>query len=109
MKKIEAIIQPFKLDEVKEALKSIGIDGMTITEIGALYRVHASTVARWIARSRQTILDQTRRLLRDRLRLGTQELEPDCRHAERSVGCGGPEARADDPCGGVTASTRGGR
>jgi nitrogen regulatory protein P-II 1 len=33
MKKIEAIIQPFKLDEVKEALKSIGIDGMTITEV----------------------------------------------------------------------------
>src|SRR4051812_42979753 len=33
MKKIEAIVQPFKLDEVKEALKSIGIDGMTITEV----------------------------------------------------------------------------
>src|SRR5262245_36852812 len=33
MKKIEAIIQPFKLDEVKEALKSAGIDGMTITEV----------------------------------------------------------------------------
>jgi nitrogen regulatory protein P-II 1 len=33
MKKIEAIIQPFKLDEVKEALKEIGIDGMTITEV----------------------------------------------------------------------------
>ena len=33
MKKIEAIIQPFKLDEVKEALKSIGIDGMTIAEV----------------------------------------------------------------------------
>src|SRR6266542_999391 len=33
MKKIEAIIQPFKLDEVKEALKSIGVDGMTITEV----------------------------------------------------------------------------
>src|SRR6266540_769319 len=33
MKKIEAIIQPFKLDAVKEALKSIGIDGMTITEV----------------------------------------------------------------------------
>jgi nitrogen regulatory protein P-II 1 len=32
MKKIEAIIQPHKLDEVKEALKSIGVDGMTITE-----------------------------------------------------------------------------
>jgi len=33
MKKIEAIIQPFKLDEVKEALKAIGIDGMTISEV----------------------------------------------------------------------------
>jgi nitrogen regulatory protein P-II 1 len=33
MKKIEAVIQPFKLDEVKEALKSIGIDGMTISEV----------------------------------------------------------------------------
>lgn len=33
MKKIEAIIQPFKLEEVKEALKSIGVDGMTITEV----------------------------------------------------------------------------
>jgi nitrogen regulatory protein P-II 1 len=33
MKKIEAIIQPFKLDGVKEALKSIGIDGMTITDV----------------------------------------------------------------------------
>jgi nitrogen regulatory protein P-II 1 len=33
MRKIEAIIQPFKLEEVKEALKEIGIDGMTITEV----------------------------------------------------------------------------
>lgn len=33
MKKIEAIIQPHKLDDVKEALKGIGIDGLTITEV----------------------------------------------------------------------------
>ncbi len=33
MKKIEAIIQPHKLEDVKEALKNIGIDGMTITEV----------------------------------------------------------------------------
>src|SRR5436309_15584458 len=33
MKKIEAIIQPFKLEDVKEALKSVGIDGMTLTEV----------------------------------------------------------------------------
>ena len=33
MKKIEAIIQPFKLDEVKEALQAIGVEGMTISEV----------------------------------------------------------------------------
>jgi nitrogen regulatory protein P-II 1 len=33
MKKIEAIIQPFKIDDVKEALMGIGIDGMTISEV----------------------------------------------------------------------------
>jgi nitrogen regulatory protein P-II 1 len=33
MKKIEAIIQPFKFDDVKEAMKAIGIDGMTVTEV----------------------------------------------------------------------------
>jgi nitrogen regulatory protein P-II 1 len=33
MKKIEAIIQPHKLDDVKEALKTIGVDGITITEV----------------------------------------------------------------------------
>ena len=33
MKKIEAIIQPFKLDEVKEALQGIGIDGLTVSEV----------------------------------------------------------------------------
>jgi len=33
MKKIEAILKPFKLDEVKEALSEIGVQGMTVTEI----------------------------------------------------------------------------
>ena len=33
MKKIEAIIKPFKLDEVKEALSEIDINGMTVTEV----------------------------------------------------------------------------
>jgi len=33
MYKIEAIIKPFKLDEVKEALGSVGIQGMTVTEV----------------------------------------------------------------------------
>ena len=33
MRKVEAIIKPFKLDEVKEALNEIGIHGMTVTEV----------------------------------------------------------------------------
>jgi nitrogen regulatory protein P-II 1 len=33
MKKIEAVIQPHKLDEVKDALKAIGVDGITISEV----------------------------------------------------------------------------
>jgi len=33
MKKIEAVIQPYKLDEVKEALIAIGVTGMTISEV----------------------------------------------------------------------------
>jgi nitrogen regulatory protein P-II 1 len=41
MKKIEAIIQPHKIEDVKEALKKIGVDGMTITEVyrGMEYQV----------------------------------------------------------------------
>lgn len=33
MKKIEAVIQPFKLDDVKEALIAIGVDGITVSEV----------------------------------------------------------------------------
>ena len=33
MKKIEALVQPFKLDEVKDAMKAIGAEGLTVTEV----------------------------------------------------------------------------
>ncbi|MFH1092341.1 MAG: P-II family nitrogen regulator [Pseudomonadota bacterium] len=33
MKKIEAIIKPFKLEEVKDALSALGVEGMTVTEV----------------------------------------------------------------------------
>src|SRR6201991_4638205 len=33
MKKVEAIIKPFKLDEVKDALSEVGVKGMTVTEV----------------------------------------------------------------------------
>ncbi|MGW8272760.1 MAG: P-II family nitrogen regulator [Thermodesulfovibrionales bacterium] len=43
MKKIEAIIKPFKLDEVKEALNEIGIQGMTVTEVKGFGRQKGHT------------------------------------------------------------------
>jgi nitrogen regulatory protein P-II 1 len=43
MKKVEAIIKPFKLDEVKEALTDIGISGMTITEVKGFGRQKGHT------------------------------------------------------------------
>ncbi|AMM40041.1 nitrogen regulatory protein P-II 1 [Candidatus Desulfofervidus auxilii] len=43
MKKIEAIIKPFKLDEVKEALTEIGIQGMTVTEVRGFGRQKGHT------------------------------------------------------------------
>ncbi|HEY1759118.1 MAG TPA: P-II family nitrogen regulator [Bryobacteraceae bacterium] len=53
MKKIEAVIQPHKLDEVKEALKSAGVEGITISEVRGhgrqkghteTYRAHEYTI-----------------------------------------------------------------
>ena len=43
MKKIEAIIKPFKLDEVKDALTAIGIEGMTVTEVKGFGRQKGHT------------------------------------------------------------------
>ena len=43
MRKIEAIVKPFKLDEVKEALHAIGIQGMTVTEVKGFGRQKGHT------------------------------------------------------------------
>ena len=43
MKKIEAIIRPFKLDEVKESLNEIGIEGMTVLEVKGFGRTGGKT------------------------------------------------------------------
>ncbi|HTL58857.1 MAG TPA: P-II family nitrogen regulator [Candidatus Limnocylindrales bacterium] len=43
MKKIDAIIKPFKLEEVKEALAEVGIDGMTVTEVKGFGRQRGHT------------------------------------------------------------------
>jgi len=48
VKKIEAIIKPFKLDEVKEALQEVGLQGITVTEAKGFGRQkgHAETLSR---------------------------------------------------------------
>jgi len=43
MKKIEAIVKPFKLDEVKDALTKIGVQGMTVTEVKGFGRQKGHT------------------------------------------------------------------
>jgi nitrogen regulatory protein P-II 1 len=43
MKKIEAIIKPFKLDEVREALSDIGVSGLTVTEVKGFGRQKGHT------------------------------------------------------------------
>jgi nitrogen regulatory protein PII len=43
MKKIEAIIKPFKLEDVKEALKDLGVTGMTLTEVKGFGRQKGHT------------------------------------------------------------------
>jgi nitrogen regulatory protein P-II 1 len=43
MKKIEAIVKPFKLDEVKDALATVGINGMTVTEVKGFGRQKGHT------------------------------------------------------------------
>ena len=43
MKKVEAIVKPFKLDDVKEALKEIGVQGLTVTEVKGFGRQKGHT------------------------------------------------------------------
>ena len=43
MKRIEAIIKPFKLEEVKEALSGVGVEGMTVTEVKGFGRQKGHT------------------------------------------------------------------
>lgn len=43
MKKLEAVIKPFKLDEVREALSAIGVNGLTVTEVKGFGRQKGHT------------------------------------------------------------------
>ena len=51
------------------------VEGLSIDEIGALFKVHRSTVARWIAGARQAVLAGARLRLRDELGLSAGEFD----------------------------------
>jgi RNA polymerase sigma-70 factor, ECF subfamily len=51
------------------------LQSLSIDQIGTAYRVHRSTVARWIAKAREQLLHETRSRLQERLRLASSELE----------------------------------
>jgi RNA polymerase sigma-70 factor (ECF subfamily) len=61
--------------EDRNVLRLFVVDGLNIEKIGALYGVHRSTVARWIAHARESLVAETRRLLSERLHVDTQEFE----------------------------------
>ena len=43
MKQITAVIKPFKLEEVREALADVGVSGLTVTEVNGVLRQNAKT------------------------------------------------------------------
>jgi RNA polymerase sigma-70 factor (ECF subfamily) len=50
-------------------------DGMTIEAMGTMYRVSSRTVQRWLAEARNTVMEETRRLLRERLAIADSQLD----------------------------------
>jgi RNA polymerase sigma-70 factor (ECF subfamily) len=59
----------------RSVLRMHYLDGLNIDEIGAAYKVHRSTVARWIATAREKMLAETRRIMSERLRLSGPEVD----------------------------------
>jgi len=60
---------------LRTVLRMSFIEGLAIDDIGATYAVHRATAARWIQRACESLFDETRRLLAERLALSTTELD----------------------------------
>jgi RNA polymerase sigma-70 factor (ECF subfamily) len=59
----------------RNVLRQHFLQGLNIQQIGVLHHAHRATVARWIGHARTVLLEETRRILRARLRLDTSELD----------------------------------
>jgi RNA polymerase sigma-70 factor (ECF subfamily) len=62
-------------DRERTLLRQQLLDGLNIDELGALYRVHRATAARWLEQARQRLVDETLATMRARLRVRPQELD----------------------------------
>lgn len=71
---LSATLSALSPDE-RNVLRLHYLDGLSIDEIGLSYRVHRSTVARWIARARGRILEEVRRRLSNQLKVETEEVD----------------------------------
>lgn len=78
------------------------VDGLTIDEIGAIYRIHRVTAFRWLEKAKEQLVQATLALLRTRLRVSPQELDSVLRMIRSQVHLslvrrlGGPADKVDD-------------
>jgi RNA polymerase sigma-70 factor (ECF subfamily) len=72
-------------DRDKALLRLHHIDGVSLEQLGTLYRTHRATVARWLAMARQRLLDGTRALLAERHRLPLAECDSIIREAQSQL------------------------
>lgn len=72
----EAVRTSFSMltDEQRSVLQLYYVEGLNTRQIAQLFRVNATTASRWVAAARETIAQETRRLLRERLRVTDGEL-----------------------------------
>jgi RNA polymerase sigma-70 factor, ECF subfamily len=82
----------------RNALRLNVVDGLNIEQIGTVFGIHRATVARWIAHARETIADETRRLLKERLGLREAEVESLVRLCRSRIDVG-PSLFVDDERG----------
>ena len=61
------------------------LDGLSIDQLGALYRIHRSTAARWLTRAQATLLERTKRTLTKRMKVSRSECESIIRMAQSQL------------------------
>jgi RNA polymerase sigma-70 factor, ECF subfamily len=90
-------------DRERNLLAHQFVDGLTLDQLAALYRVHRATIARWLARARARLLRGTQAALRTRLRVHASELDSIMRLIESRLDVTLPGILRRDPEAGADA------